>query len=466
MTKKRILALLLVIFTLFCNISVVTYAEDAVYVLAASDFQARSSDVPEQNEVEGIGYMTNILNKMESVGGYTTFDGFLFCGDYTQTSDVKYSSSGLAKMDELITTRYPECENRIYIQGNHDSANTVGLSPSGANDTENYGVFVIHEDDFPHNQADSNALAATQKTAASLKTYLKAKLDENYKKPIFIVSHLPLHYNRRTPEKNNAIYGNLLYDIIDEAAEYGLNIVYMFGHNHSSTYDNYLGDYAIYLEPGDEIIVPQGSAVKTRVEELHFMYLNAGYVGYTASRNTNELTMTAFKIEGDKITVERYNGAGRYNLKVAGKADTAHNVTTPIDSKVYESPRTMSLNRSQEEWGVEWKYATDSGCYLEKNEVKGVVRFLFLADNTRGRVKEEGIVYLNANGEEITKSSTGRDTVFYSQIVNIPENSKDRYYAKAYCTVESSIYDGKEQTFWSDIVDCDVDYSKLLTVTK
>lgn len=462
MMKKKIFGLipaLIIAFSTFCNTAM---AEEPVYVLAASDFQARGSDIPAENDIIGAQYMTNILNKMESVGGYTTFDGFLFCGDYTQTTEKADASAGLAKVDELIGTRYPECEDRFYVQGNHDPADTVGLSAFGENDTEDYGVFVIHEDNYPHNQRSATAYAATNTTATALKEYLGAKIDEQYKKPIFIISHLPLHYNRRTIENANAVYGNLLYNVIDEAAEYGLNIVYLFGHNHSSTYDYFIGDHAIYLEAGDEITVAQSSPESVRTEKLNFIYMNAGYVGYTASRAEKELTMTVFKLEDDKITVERYNNAGKYNLKNAGTSVSEDPELVKADTKVYSSARTVAMMNEPVDWAAEWKSQTDSGYYEGVNGQKGVARFIFKADPLRGRIKETGIAYVKADGTEVARSAVGNSPVFYADITNIAMNSSASYHAKAYCVVGSTIFGNVEKTLWSDVVGCSVDFTKYV----
>lgn len=465
MLRNKILVLMLLIMISLGNSQIITFAETPIYVLAATDFQPKGGETEEENLAIGLANVSSIIDKMKDVGGYNTFDGFLFCGDYSNGYRADYSSAGLAALDNLIMSKYPQCQNRFYVQGNHDSADMTGLSQSGANDTENYGVYVIHEDDFPHNVSVSSALNATQKTADALKTYLKDKIQAEYKKPIFIISHLPLHYNSRTVEKNNAVGGDLLFNVIDDAAEYGLNIVYMFGHNHSGSYDSYLGDYAIYLEPGDEITIAQSSVSEIMVESLDFIYMNAGYVGYYNNVGNKALTMTAFKIENDKITVERYNNSGKYSLKEEGK-NVGIISGISVNSKVYESPRVVKMNNSQKEWKVEWKYATDSGYYSEEGEFQGIVRFLFSADNSRGKIKETGVVYVDSDGNEVARSSTGTADVFYADVIDISMESQVRYYAKAYSTLVSRIYDDEEKTIWSDIIECDVNKSKFVTLTK
>ena len=103
--KKRIQVLLLTLTFVFAIIPNITYAEAPIYILAASDFQARDSEIPAENDVQSARNMSNILDKIESQGGYTTFNGLFFCGDYNQSTAVADASAGLAKIDELMDER-------------------------------------------------------------------------------------------------------------------------------------------------------------------------------------------------------------------------------------------------------------------------------------------------------------------------------------------------------------------------
>ena len=73
-------------------------------------------------------------------------------------------------------------------------------------------------------------------------------------------------------------------DVVNEAAK-ELDIVYLFGHDHSKGWDCYMGGSSVYKAKGDTILIPQFSEEKVNTnvyteEELRFTYLNAGYVGY------------------------------------------------------------------------------------------------------------------------------------------------------------------------------------------
>lgn len=311
-----------------------------VYVLAGSDFQARGG------HAAGADIVSGILNQIRL--DYPTMNGFLFMGDY----DVNYSDSvgGKTKLQQTVQNVYGTGMNEVYVQGNHDGDALVGstLSNSGNNDTDDYGVFVINEKDYMWYNDDE---ATIKKTANNLKAYLNAKRNTGYTKPIFVVSHLPLHYSMRTREGGgDGKYANYIFDVLNEAGNAGLNIIFMFGHDHSHGWDDYLGGAAIYLAKGDKINIAQSSKTVFKEETLAFTYMNAGYVGYygdsyggTADKT---LTMTVFAITGDSVTVSRYASNGTHDLKSAG----VYNVEYPdsayykTDATVYTSPQTITLN--------------------------------------------------------------------------------------------------------------------------
>ena len=135
----------------------------------------------------------------------------------------------------------------IYVQGNYDPADTIGLDAGGANDTEYYGVFVLHEDDFRWKQGadvsiavtssgndENDAEEVTKAAAEALRGYLQVKADARYDRPIFVCTHIPLHYSYRTfsVSRQDNIYAQYIFDVLNE---YGrqLNIIYLFGYDHS-----------------------------------------------------------------------------------------------------------------------------------------------------------------------------------------------------------------------------------------
>lgn len=319
-------------------------------VIAGSDFQARNGNAAGATIVNGV------IDQIKA-DGYTKLDGFLFAGDYsvgaTKAADVTY-------LKDTILAAYPELtdDTMVLIQGNHDNASEyngaedglVGnvIDVSGAHDAENYGVYVINEQDYMWRNSSETTI---KNTAASLKGYLDAKRNAEYAKPIFVVSHLPLHYCMRTNNDGDGMYANYIFDVLNEAGNAGLNIIFMFGHNHSHGWDDYLGGAAIFLTKGDKINIAQSSKTEFKEETLAFTYLNAGYVGYYGDYYTSDvdktLTMTTFAITDNDVTISRYSANGTHNLKSAG----VYNVEYPDKSKystdttTVGSPYTLTLNK-------------------------------------------------------------------------------------------------------------------------
>ncbi len=336
---KRLLSLLL------CLVMVVgilpaqllaSYANAAegetTYILAGSDFQPTDS-----NTATGVELMSAILDQVQQK--YTSFDGFLFGGDYSYGYEEADCIDGKNAVQSTVQQYYGTGMHEVYIQGNHDPDSMVGstLNASGANDPASgkYGVFVINEQDYMWYNNDQ---ATIQATAANLDSYLDDKYADGFDAPIFVVSHLPLHYSLRTQVGGgDGKYAKYLFDVLQEAGEKGLNIIFLYGHNHSHGWDDYLGGHSVYLGVGDNInIANEGSTTNYTANELKFTYMNAGFVSYyrsendcdcySASETTDQvgLTMTVFAITDNQVTVERFDASGEHNMKCAGVLNKSH----------------------------------------------------------------------------------------------------------------------------------------------
>lgn len=296
-------------------------SSETTYVFAGSDFQAEGGNSASQTIV------SNILAQMQK--DYPTMDGFLFAGDYdydmnysTQTSDTE---GGKKALQQTVQSFYGTDMDEIYVQGNHDNDSTANgtlCSNSGNNDPESgkYGVFVINEKDYMWSDQSSKG-STVKATAESLKTYLDEKIEADFTKPIFVMSHLPLHYSMRTRKDSDGMYANYIFDVLNAAGESGLNIIFMFGHNHSHGWDDYLGGASIFLTKDDSINIAQASQTTFKPEKLNFTYMNAGYTGYygeTGSGVDSTLTMTAFEITDDSVKISRYSADGTHVLKAGG----------------------------------------------------------------------------------------------------------------------------------------------------
>ncbi len=311
-----------------------------VVLLSGSDFQPDTWD-------KGITTLNGLTGSLKNQG-YGMFDGLLFGGDYTQTlgSDYDSSNEGLHILDKTITATVNF--DKYYAQGNHDAAGIDLLYPYGNNDNPYapYGVFLVHEDNY-------NAYGAGgQQVAADLTAYFNEKLANGWgNKPIFVISHLPLHYNYRTMKDGGAKTASYIIDALNRGSEAGLNIFFLISHNHSGGYDDYLGGAAIYIPKCDSILVPDASNVNNApIEtELKFTYMNCGYVSYYNDMGMGAdtaLTMCTFRIQSNgDVIVTRYDKDGVHNLKSAGQLspyDRDYTQYTEADGRVYESSRVVS----------------------------------------------------------------------------------------------------------------------------
>lgn len=328
------------------NYSSVAAGDKKTVLISCTDFQAG-------DDTDGAINVKAILNKVKQ-SGITKIDGFLFTGDLTrQLNNIpSESESGMAALKAAVKSRYEiDDSDMVFVRGNHDPIGVAGASESGNNDDsdEKYGVYVIHEDDFMWmqgvstsngNGSTSNDEEKVKTTAANLKAYLDDKIEKKFDKPIFIVTHLPLHYTTRT-ESGDAQYGKYIFDELNAAAQKGLNIYFLFGHNHSGSYDDYIGAASIYLKPGDEILIPTGRWSYS-AETLSFTYLNAGYVGYYNTGNSvdKSLSMVVYEIYEDRVEISRYTSSGLTNLKAAGVGSVGD---YQADTTVYASPYTSVL---------------------------------------------------------------------------------------------------------------------------
>ena len=338
--RFRFLTSIALVFMLCVSTVMPVFADTPITkVFAASDYQAKTGDA------EGEEILGAIIDAMIN-DGHTSVDGALYAGDYdyNMPSDT---SHGIISIKNVFNSKWPSLseDNMVFVQGNHDPASTPGITPSGANDTEDYGVFVINEGDYMWYNSDRGTI---EKTANNLENYLGDKLIEGYSKPIFVVSHLPLHYSMRTRNDGDTQYANLLFDVLNEAGANGLNIIFLFGHDHSNGWDDYLGGSCIYLAKGDSINIAQSSRTEFKAETLNFTYMNPGYTGYYNQVNSGveaTLTSTVFTIYENRVEINRYSANGTYNLKSEGVRNAYKNESGyDVDTRVVTGPGNLELN--------------------------------------------------------------------------------------------------------------------------
>ena len=308
-------------------------------ILGLSDFQASTDE-------KGATQVKNILDGGIS-NHYGMFDGMFAVGDYSAQMGYDVALTGIEALDQAIDPYVSG--NKIYTEGNHDDPNLPGLSPTGNNDPVGgkYGVFVINEEDYDQFGDGGEA------TAAMMQAYFDEKLADPTRgnKPIFVLCHVPLHYSMRTETSNSGKTARPMVDVLNEAGANGLNVLFLFGHNHSGGYDDFLGAGSVYLKKGDTIMVPEyGDNFKYNWDEvtLNFTYMNVGYVGYNADNGYGAdvaLTVTTYRIQADgSVIISRWDEDGIHNLKSKGVKNTVLMDTFDPNETVYESSRIVTAD--------------------------------------------------------------------------------------------------------------------------
>lgn len=339
---------------------IATSDEPLAVIYAASDFQIKKSDGTDDYDTAK-SVMNKIINTVKA--NHNRMDGAFFLGDYSVKYNQPYTNAGRTAVKEVLTGAWSNLNgsNIIYVQGNHDDSAFTGQETSKTQSFEHYNVFVMDEDMFPWQQGGSGGTdtankATVQQTAASLKTFLQGRLDANDDRPVFITSHIPLHYSQRSNSGANYdnTYSKLIFDVLNE---YGkkLNIIFLFGHNHSSTHDDYIGGAAVYLPVGETIYIPTEKTNNDYTQhKLNFTYMNSGYIGYYSGQCETQHSSTVFEIYEDRVEVARYDAAGEANLKDKG---VATGVVSNPNTTVYTN-NSPEATIQRKNLGVQLDYGT------------------------------------------------------------------------------------------------------------
>lgn len=311
-------------------------------IFTASDFQADYHFDDPEDTLEGI---------LEAVGrdGMQP-DSAIICGDYTNDAklhDYQLSpEESIEEIREIIGDEAPsvKSENIIFVQGNHDKL-TESIAESGLHEYSDYLVYVLNtENDFPWKQGKvSGCHFKVTRAASEMKKCFDGLIANGETRPVIIAGHVPLHYTARTSSRHTTgdnLYSSLIFDVVNEAAS-GLDIIYLFGHDHSKGWDCYLGGSCVYKAPGDTMLIPEfdDNDINTdsfKEEALGFTYMNAGYTGYYMNCAPEEyssdpgsqyraadetLTGSVIEIYDDRIVITRYDENGKHDLGSAGEAN-------------------------------------------------------------------------------------------------------------------------------------------------
>lgn len=326
-------------------------------VFFASDYQHRDGwkDPPDT--------LSGVLDAIGEAG--IKIDNAVFCGDYTtENGHNNYNANphkAIMKIKEILLSHEPELdiEKVIFVQGNHDQKNE-DITETGLYDFGQYLVYVMNtEDSFPWRQGTRHLKHEVRQGALNLKKCLDELRQQGEERPVFLAGHVPLHFSGRTSKLQGTgdnLYAGELFRVINQEAE-ELNLVYLYGHNHSRGWDSYLGGSCVFRQPGDWLLIPQpedGESTTSNYskETIHFTYLNAGYVGYFSSAGGEEtLTGTVCDIYQDHMEFSRYSEEGLHILSADGTPNPAKDDSKMIPRKYYgtsvESPAAVPLHAAK-----------------------------------------------------------------------------------------------------------------------
>lgn len=314
---KKLLSFLLAI-TLVLGLCVTAFAGDAspfakdayATVLAASDFQR-------YNVNEAYNRFGNILNKAKGEG-LPEPDSVLIGGDYTM---FLYDNAvpGIAKIRGAVLDTFPGVNpaSVVCCQGNHDNPKKEFVQ-TGFYDMGSYCLYAINEDDFPWKQSEHKP-DGVKAIAEDLEQSLDGMLKKDDRRPVIVVTHVPLHHTVRNGYGDN-MYASYLFDVLNEKGKQ-LDIIFMFGHNHSGTYDDYIGGAVNFMAPGETIRVPLADKKGENCyseQTLRFTYTNCGYVGFSdnavSDTSTDTLTVGMIQFTPDTLHFVKYGEQGVYRV--------------------------------------------------------------------------------------------------------------------------------------------------------
>ncbi len=330
------------------------YRDGKTLIVAGSDFQLSS----------GIGNETNRKNIIEHIMdrmvdyGLTQPDQYLFAGDYDLSFvQAPVTNHGINLVKESFRKYSPNIdeEHMSFISGNHeqDFDGGINIDETGPTMYDDYCVYLINEDDYAsgydewsHQGADGYKARVT-KTANDLKDFLNERIKAGDSRPIFVVSHVPLHITNRVVSGDGKC-GSYLFNVLNQGGAAGLTIVYLYGHVHNGGGEDYLGGASVCLMKGDKTAIVKaptsGYSNDWEMRTLNFTEMNAGYTGYFNSSNGADaaLTMTSFLLDETSMQVARYDNEGIHQLKAAGVAGATSYPSDYVATQVYSSPQTIN----------------------------------------------------------------------------------------------------------------------------
>ena len=318
-------------------------------VFCASDYQVEDGwDTPAENLAGILDAAISGMNEGENTEH--SLNALIMCGDYTNDRKLhNYELSpedSISEIRSIAEERMPgiDEEDMIFVQGNHDAL-TESIAASGLQEYDGYLVYVLNtQNDFPWKQGKTaGALNKVRKSSEALRACLNGLAEKGETRPVIIAGHVPLHFTARTSSEHGTgdnLYSSLIFDPVNEAGE-KLDIIYLYGHNHSKGWDCYMGGSTGFLTRGDTILIPEFSENDVTSDSytertLNFTYISAGYTGYYMNCGPDavdngtwhdydaadtSLTGTVLDIYADRIVITRWDRNGLHNICGRGEAD-------------------------------------------------------------------------------------------------------------------------------------------------
>ena len=294
---KRFVSMLLCVVMLLGFLPVTAFAADATETpvdaaLFFSDLHT-TKDSYKENEIKEV--MAGVTKSGLDFSSVTSV------GDAFSSNNTVNEGRTTTAITQAIRTGLNDATVPVfYAWSDHDRGtdieNFTGLMYSG----ENYYIYAISMSDMSTSERYGQPSTFSD---AKLTAFTETVEGLDHSKPMFIVSHMPLHDRRDDNECANEWYG-----VIHDAAE-KMDIVFLWGHNHTS--ETYVDTNAYYVaKDGTEKMTIQdvGNIVP------NFTYMNAGYLspystGSTSSSVRQELVVTA-AIYADEIAFVTYDKNG------------------------------------------------------------------------------------------------------------------------------------------------------------
>lgn len=211
--------------------------------------------------------------------------------------------------------------------------------------------------------------------------------------------------------------------MLNAAGAKGLNIIFLYGHNHSNGWDDYLGGSAVYLKKGDKILIAQNDKRAYQEKTLNFTYMNAGYTGYYSNVNGADaaLTMSVFQITDHEVTITRYDKNGVHDLKSAGVTNAYKNEAVnggyAPDPTVYPSSQEVVLSEVTDTTPIGSTQGKNYSRIADVSQLKDGEHYLLIYNGTSFMLPEV-VTKANSSGSERTglnvesTSAFGADTVY------------------------------------------------------